>query len=246
MTSLHSTFSSKFLCACIYIFLCITSYAQAYYVQYEHKFIYDTDNITGVESASQITFVIEQLAKIYDLHYLYFDGKTYAFSKTTPINKAQTFTAQNNGDQVYKFGEAVTRTYNLLYGKPYIVEDSVTLDGWHIYENEARMVLGFRCTKAEKTIDGLVTRVWFTDQLPLPVGPSNTFGLPGLPLRVETDFQNWEARQIEVGDVLTNIEMPEGEEIGGAAYLDLFHKEATAHGDDPEEDGRHKIGVELN
>ena len=221
------------------------AFSQAYVVTYEERNVFVDDCFDGIDDPAMVAAAKLLVGEQYNLNYLYFDGRTFVYSKTVAPKGGTHFVAKNDGDQVFLLGDKVARRAGVLYDRNYVVEDSIFVQGWRFDFKASRVVLGFRCVKAVKDIDGLETTAWFTDQLPLPVGPSNVFGLPGLALRVETEFMTWEAKQVEACERLADVVAPEGERIGAAAYLELFRKERLAHGDDPDEDGRHYVKVEV-
>ena len=50
--------------------------------------------------------------------------------------------------------------------------------------------LGYMCNRAVATIDTTLVEAWFTPEIPVPAGPDDYYGLPGLILVVTTDNGN--------------------------------------------------------
>jgi GLPGLI family protein len=95
-----------------------------------------------------------------------------------------------------------------MLGKTYIIEDSLTAPRWKVL-NQIKDVNGHVCMLAvtEDTIKKQQIKAWFAHDIPVPAGPEQYFGLPGLIMELE----------INDGDVVvttTKVEMkPVGEEI---------------------------------
>jgi GLPGLI family protein len=84
--------------------------------------------------------------------------------------------------------------YNISKGKKFkqmefmtrnfIVESEIKNQEWKL-NSELTKILNYNCMNAEIVIDGQEIRVWFTSEIPVPVGPDEYYGLPGLILAVE-------------------------------------------------------------
>ena len=71
-------------------------------------------------------------------------------------------------------------------GKTYVIEDSLPPIKWRIM-NQIKDVAGYICMKAttEDTIKNQTITVWFAQDLALPSGPENFYGLPGIVMEVD-------------------------------------------------------------
>ncbi len=75
-----------------------------------------------------------------------------------------------------------------VFGKNYIVEDSIKAQNWKIL-NELKEVAGYICMRASRydsTKNQEIT-AWFSTDLPVSTGPERHFGLPGTILEINVD-----------------------------------------------------------
>ncbi len=84
----------------------------------------------------------------------------------------------------------------------YCVADSVKEYEWTLLPDTTR-ILGFLCYKATCKAAILDTKirnytVWYTPEIPTPVGPSKFYGLPGLILGVEEKYHSILAKSINL------------------------------------------------
>lgn len=84
---------------------------------------------------------------------------------------------RNNADGVYT-------VYGRCMGEHYEFKDSVCMK-WVIAQDTTRMILGYKCQKAETDFRGRHWVAWFAADIPLCLGPWKFAGLPGLVLRAE-------------------------------------------------------------
>ena len=86
-----------------------------------------------------------------------------------------------------------TKEYKYNYPKlssipAYIVNDDWLEMDWKII-NDFKEIAGYKTQKATTTFRGTDFEVWFTPDVPLPYGPLNLFGLPGVILEVKYNNQ---------------------------------------------------------
>ncbi len=84
----------------------------------------------------------------------------------------------------------------------YCVADSIKEYDWTLLPDTTR-ILGFLCYKASckaAIMDGAVRNytVWYTPEIPIPVGPNKFYGLPGLILGVEEKYYSLMAKSINL------------------------------------------------
>jgi GLPGLI family protein len=84
----------------------------------------------------------------------------------------------------------------------YCVADSVKEYEWSLLPDTTR-ILGFLCYKANckaAVMDNIVRSytVWYTPEIPIPVGPNKFYGLPGLILGVEDKYYSLLAKSINL------------------------------------------------
>lgn len=115
-------------------------------------------------------------------------------------------------------------------GKTYIVRDSLNAPKWRVM-NEIRDILGHMCMKAvtEDPIKGQKITAWFASDIPVPIGPEELFGLPGLILAYDINdgMLIVEAEKIAFGEPKEPITLPKkmkGREVTGSEYQDLVKK----------------------
>jgi GLPGLI family protein len=113
-------------------------------------------------------------------------------------------------------------------GKTYIVRDSLNAPKWRVM-NEIRDILGHMCMKAvsEDSIKGQKITAWFASDIPVPVGPEELYGLPGLILAYDINdgMLIVEAEKIEFGEPEEIITFPKklkGKEVTGSEYQELI------------------------
>lgn len=112
-------------------------------------------------------------------------------------------------------------------GKTYVVRDSLNPPKWRVM-NEIRDILGHMCMKAvsEDSIKGQKITAWFASDIPVPVGPEELYGLPGLILAYDINdgMLIVEAEKIEFGEPEEIITFPKklkGREVTGSEYQEL-------------------------
>jgi GLPGLI family protein len=115
-------------------------------------------------------------------------------------------------------------------GKTYLVRDSLNAPKWRVM-NEIRDILGHMCMKAvsEDPIKGQKITAWFAADIPVPTGPEELFGLPGLILAYDINdgMLIVEAEKIAFGEPKEPITLPKkmkGREVTGSEYQDLVKK----------------------
>lgn len=102
---------------------------------------------------------------------------------------------------------------------------------WKIL-NETKEIQGYTCQKAtsEQIFHSFDTNgkardktqpitAWFTKEIPLPYGPENYAGLPGLILELSSQGKNYKATEISLADKDKTISKPtKGEKISGKDF----------------------------
>ena len=80
---------------------------------------------------------------------------------------------------------------NNKLGEQFLITSSSEISDWKL-SNESKLVKGFKCFKAQRSIILTSTRgekfkrsqiVWYTKEIPVPYGPSHFVGFPGLVLQ---------------------------------------------------------------
>jgi|SRR5690606_4448602 len=141
-----------------------------------------------------------------------------------------------------------------LYGKNYLVSDSLMKYNWEI-EKETKEILGYSVRKAtaiiEEHVNGadVVATAWYASKLPYALGPELYGGLPGLILEIEinqttTENAIWTdhyiAQKIEVLNDDYKIKLPKGKSISiedaGQIVSEHFEKFNEMYSDDVDKD----------
>jgi GLPGLI family protein len=116
-----------------------------------------------------------------------------------------------------------------MLGKTYIIEDSLQAPKWKVM-NQIKDVNGHVCMLAvtEDTIKKQQVKAWFAHDIPVPAGPEQYFGLPGLIM--ELDLNDGDvvitATKVELKPVGEEINLPKkmkGRKLTDKAYRDLLH-----------------------
>lgn len=76
------------------------------------------------------------------------------------------------------------RTYTDLFGKEFLIDETLSAPKWKLHSGEQRDILGYTCIKATTQRDSTVITAWFTPKLSLSIGPDGYYGLPGTILAI--------------------------------------------------------------
>jgi GLPGLI family protein len=95
-----------------------------------------------------------------------------------------------------------------VLGKTYCISDTIPVWDWDILE-DVKHIAGYECKKAITYESGRKIIVWFTEDIPLPLGPRQYGGLPGLILRLESGKTVEEAFSIIILNQTPELTAPE-------------------------------------
>ena len=96
--------------------------------------------------------------------------------------------APDRNDYLYRnLSQGKISVYTSIMGTGYLIEDDIPKMDWTINEDSTVQVLGYECHKATTTFRGRTWAVWFTEEIPLNIGPWKLGGLPGLILKAKCD-----------------------------------------------------------
>ena len=91
-----------------------------------------------------------------------------------------------HGDYLYWNLVADTvSVYTRVFENKYLVEEEIPTMEWTIGEDSVRTILGYECHKATTKFRGREWFVWFTEDIPVSLGPWKLNGLPGIILQAE-------------------------------------------------------------
>jgi GLPGLI family protein len=132
---------------------------------------------------------------------------------------------RNINEIIYQdLDEELKLTYTDLFGKEFLISDTIKTKPWKLHSGEQREILGYTCVKAAYKRDSTVITAWYTAQLSPSFGPGGYAGLPGTILALtEGENKVFLATHIEKNPTVNNvIEKPtKGEAVGRREYEKL-------------------------
>lgn len=103
-------------------------------------------------------------------------------------NQTTKVESPGHGDYIYRnLEEGKTSTYTQVWSSHYRIVEDIPTQEWVICEDSTRKIIGFNCTMATTHFRGRDWKVWFSEEIPLPLGPWKLGGLPGLILAAHCD-----------------------------------------------------------
>lgn len=118
-------------------------------------------------------------------------------------------------------------TYTQLFGKEFLIMDSLKTTAWKLHSGAQRDILGFTCIKATFMQDTTEVTGWFTTQLPYSFGPAGYGGLPGVILALSMG-ENRVYLATEVDEAPAQVPPIEKAKKGDAVTRAEFEKIAEA------------------
>ncbi len=115
---------------------------------------------------------------------------------------------------IYKnFESSIILTRTEVDKKAYLTQADFREQSWKI-QKETALIAGMECRRATRILErtGEETEAWFAPEIPVPDGPGNYYGLPGLILKVESSNNTIYATRVSYPKEL-NIPKPKGELI---------------------------------
>ncbi|MDM1551828.1 GLPGLI family protein [Empedobacter falsenii] len=97
-------------------------------------------------------------------------------------------------DSIYQEKIGIFDKNKSSYSRFILVEKIPTIN-WKIAK-ESQKILGYKCYKARAKFRGRDYIAWFTPDIPYNYGPWKLGGLPGLILKVESEFYDYEVKRI--------------------------------------------------
>jgi|GEM_PF-2329270 len=83
-----------------------------------------------------------------------------------------------------------------IHKKIYDIKDSIPRLNWTIL-NEKQEIYGYPVQKATTTYQGIKITAWFSEDIPVNIGPRIFTGLPGLIMKLKMNQLTYEAEKIE-------------------------------------------------
>ena len=171
----------------------------------QHKLIEDeAENIWYQE-------MMKTLPKFTTDHYeLIFNSKQSAYKliKENPDNKYVLFGSKPSETDIIlaDLQTGLMSSQKDIFENTYLINDSLHNTNWKI-TLETREIAGFECRKAiTKICDSVYIVAFYTDQIPVAMGPESFGGLPGLilGLAVPRLYTTWFATKLELIDPNVN------------------------------------------
>jgi GLPGLI family protein len=121
---------------------------------------------------------------------------------------------KQNNDLYYKDLKAQKSTdKSNLFGKDFIVIDTLQTWKWKIVASEQREVAGKICMKALYQDSTSILEAWFTPQIVIPNGPHNFGGLPGMILEMRMENRHLVATNIEEIELQEKLSPPDDADV---------------------------------
>jgi GLPGLI family protein len=161
------------------------SYHTKYYNSYDDFALRIGKNIS--EYFSYHTLRFDSLASNPETALAMINEKIETAKNHNEVSK-QKVESPGHGDYLYRNLEAgKTITYTQVWDSYYRIIEDIPTQKWKIYEDSTREIIGFVCTMATTHFRGREWKVWFSEEIPLPLGPWKFGGLPGLILAAHSD-----------------------------------------------------------
>ena len=96
--------------------------------------------------------------------------------------------APDRNDYLYRnLSQGKISVYTTVWASHYLIEEDFPVIDWTICEDSTMQVLGYDCHKATAKFRGRTWTVWYSEDIPLSIGPWKLGGLPGLILKAKCD-----------------------------------------------------------
>ncbi len=156
-------------------------------------------------------------------------GSVFKDADTTEVSKYQTninvVTIDTRITDIYyiNYPKKLYIRKLFIHGTTYDIKDSLPALKWQILDSIKQMK-GFTIQKAVTTYQDVPITAWFTEDIPVNVGPRNFQGLPGLILKLKMGVYNYEAEQITYLKKPPKIQIPkpDGNYLTAQQYFEIF------------------------
>lgn len=123
------------------------------------------------------------------------DKGDYSSENKNPNIKVMVVKNESTGIyQDFKTAEYVSG--HNFFGKDFYIKDKVVKLDWKI-SDETKKIGNFNCKKATTTYEGKEVEAWYSEEIPVSVGPYVFNGLPGLIIQVNYDELTYNAISVE-------------------------------------------------
>lgn len=107
------------------------------------------------------------------------------------VNDRLDFVIKKDANEVKKYEQIFQREF---------YSEGATEDIEWVLTDETKVISGMSCKKAVSKNKDMLLTVWYTDKVPVPYGPVNYFGLPGLVIWSEDFFWTTEIEKLGYAD----------------------------------------------
>ncbi len=146
---------------------------------YNYHFKTDTTDSSKVKKDLMILQVSDKLTKFFSYRKMQIDSLIQNASTEEILSNPSKF-AGGEAFSVYKnFVEGKLTSVDRIALDWFRVDEEIPQFDWKL-KNETKEILGYQCRKAECKFRGRYWEVWYTEQIPLPIGPWKFGGLPGI------------------------------------------------------------------
>ncbi len=212
--------------------------AQSISVQYKSRFIIDDALKTSLPPSAQNLLESLEKGENYSLlidgnKTLYFPTKEFNTFVEKKTKKDEKGNIENSKTIGYKNPEIIYKDLSKneivsqieLVGKTYLIKEEISNLTWTI-GNTTENIGEFTCQKATAIIDTDIVEAWFTNQIPIPQGPSNYYNLPGLILQVKINKKLITATKVSYDKTDANLIIPptKGKPISRIEYKKIQNK----------------------
>ena len=153
------------------------------------------------------------------------------------VEEEPDLTEQHNGGMVIRINGGADNEYyknfstrqvvekRELMQEMYLLEDSIRSFTWKMEEGETKTIAGYTCKKATGKSDrGSDIIAWYAEDIPLPAGPEQFNGLPGMILGLDANKAEivFTAVLIEKKADKKNLKLPaKGKKVTGAEFAKI-------------------------
>lgn len=213
--------------------------AQVIHVQYKQT-IAIPENVKQMTDISMRDYIIAEIQKQQAVFNLVTNKGIYGFSANDL--KDETYKIDGSGSVYMDMNTNEKYSIKTIIDKPFLVTETLKTLEWNTTD-ETKEILGYQCHKA--TYGDTVA--WFCAELPIPFGPSGTFGLPGLILELQTNTDSYTAISISTEnnniDIVLNLDKSKA--ITRKEYAKIQKKKLKEFGVDSNGPGKGKPQVKV-
>jgi GLPGLI family protein len=127
--------------------------------------------------------------------------------------------------KVYRnYDDSLFLRHENVFGKKFIVKKEFRTPTWKL-EPEQKEIDGILCKLATTQAFDTIVKAWYCTQYPIPNGPREFWGLPGLILQIQLPLLSMTAIRIEVLNEKIEIKKPKrGKVITEQEYRRIFNE----------------------